>query len=331
MRDIWVKVLRLPMDAIGRDNSFLRIGRDSIRAIRLVNLARGAGLGLTVKNIFDDPWLSSMSATAVELDMDAAAEEEDAKRGQNKDGMAPFSLLGQHIHNMAQTLTSNSNLRRLSGISETDVVKDAYPCTQLQEGLLAARERQPGSFVLKTVYRLQKQIDLDRFKAAWELVVSVCASLRTRAAIVKGEAIQLAFKNDVVWKTDCKTEADLQSVLRTISKSRITYGSHLCQYALAQAEGSHYFVLFMHHSISNGWTIRLIMETLHEAYDNINIQPLRSFARFVNYARNLNEEAEIRYWKSQLQNAERAAFPSSALAPSTARSVTKSLNSAIDF
>jgi aryl carrier-like protein len=65
LQSLWSEILHIPKEAIGRDDSFLAIGGDSITAIRLMNAARSQGIAITVKDIFRDPRLSSMSAVAV--------------------------------------------------------------------------------------------------------------------------------------------------------------------------------------------------------------------------------------------------------------------------
>ena len=68
MHKLWMQVLNLPAESIGRDDSFLRLGGDSITAIQLVASAREAGISFTVKDIFDDPQLSAVAFKAIEAD-----------------------------------------------------------------------------------------------------------------------------------------------------------------------------------------------------------------------------------------------------------------------
>jgi aryl carrier-like protein len=49
---LWAEVLHLPVDSIGRDDSFFQLGGDSMVAMRLVGAARRAGTVLTVAGVF---------------------------------------------------------------------------------------------------------------------------------------------------------------------------------------------------------------------------------------------------------------------------------------
>ena len=64
MQQLWASILKVSADTIGRDDSFLQIGGDSISAIRLVLLARRHGIVLTVPSIFEDARLSRLATTA---------------------------------------------------------------------------------------------------------------------------------------------------------------------------------------------------------------------------------------------------------------------------
>ncbi|EFQ92826.1 hypothetical protein PTT_10009, partial [Pyrenophora teres f. teres 0-1] len=52
MQQLWARVLSLELDTIGLDDSFFRLGGDSIAAMKLVGEARGMGLQFSVADIF---------------------------------------------------------------------------------------------------------------------------------------------------------------------------------------------------------------------------------------------------------------------------------------
>nr|POF13527.1 nonribosomal peptide synthetase tes [Quercus suber] len=150
LRDVWAAVLGLPVDKIGRDDSFLQLGGDSISAIRLVRAAREAGLVLTVKDVFDDARLFSVAARAEEIKEDAQPQK-----------AAAFSLLSN-----VDAETVQDHVREQCGLSDHQAIEDAYPCTSLQDGLMALAAKQPGSYMAKWVYRVPAHIDLMRFRSA---------------------------------------------------------------------------------------------------------------------------------------------------------------------
>ncbi|KAH8672362.1 non-ribosomal peptide synthetase [Ilyonectria robusta] len=65
MQGLWADALSMDPDTITRDSSFFRIGGDSIRAMRLVGIARQKGYCLTVREIFKSPVLRDLACKVV--------------------------------------------------------------------------------------------------------------------------------------------------------------------------------------------------------------------------------------------------------------------------
>ena len=67
IQQLWASVLKVPPETIGREDSFLQIGGDSITAIRLVLLARRKGMTITMPSIFQNARLSHLAAMSQTL------------------------------------------------------------------------------------------------------------------------------------------------------------------------------------------------------------------------------------------------------------------------
>jgi acyl-CoA synthetase (AMP-forming)/AMP-acid ligase II/aryl carrier-like protein len=62
LQGLWADVLKLEPDSISREDSFFRLGGDSIGAMQLVGMTRQKGLSLTVRDIFQNPILGDLAA-----------------------------------------------------------------------------------------------------------------------------------------------------------------------------------------------------------------------------------------------------------------------------
>ncbi|KFX97278.1 hypothetical protein V490_02860 [Pseudogymnoascus sp. VKM F-3557] len=62
MQRLWSEVLEVELDSISIDDSFIRMGGDSIGMIRLVTVARQNGLSITIRDIFQNPILHELAA-----------------------------------------------------------------------------------------------------------------------------------------------------------------------------------------------------------------------------------------------------------------------------
>ncbi|UKZ76548.1 putative NRPS-like protein biosynthetic cluster [Trichoderma virens FT-333] len=131
------------------------------------------------------------------------------------------------------------------------------------------------------------------------------ANLRTRIVILESSAIQLVIKNGCHWN-------DEEKCLLPVHRQRsldIDYGLPLCDYSLIHHGGAKYFCLKLHHSIFDGWSLRLVMGTLQSIYDATDISPLYSYSRFIKYNLDMDHAASAQYWTAQLEGAKSAAFP----------------------
>lgn len=307
LQKIWAKILVLPVESIGRDDNFLRIGGDSINAIELVSAANDEGILITTDDIFRDPRLCALAEVATEM-----GDHEEAEH-------VPFSLLEGRV--------SKNSVEKAAPINYE--IEDAYPCTPLQEGLMALSERQPGSYIAKHTFKLLKTVDLDRFREAWEETMELCANLRTRIILADNIPIQVHVKDDVEWE---KSDGlSLRSFLRYAKTIRMTYNTRLCRYALVEDEGAHYFVWICHHTVFDGWTMRLVLGTLFTAYSEglgLNLQP---YARFIEHTLTANNDTAKEYWRSQLRGVNRATFPPTARPDLKKSKGTRILNKSLDF
>lgn len=164
---LWAEVLKLSADTVGAEDSFFRLGGDSISAMRLVTASRKRGVVLNVANVFAQPKLAEMATTAAVMSSKELTTQADLTA-------VPFELIEkgdrQRIINFAATEC---------GVFP-DAIEDIYPCSRLQEGLISLSTRDPGSYVAQPTYRLPSAIDIPRFKAAWNKVIAHEAILRTR-------------------------------------------------------------------------------------------------------------------------------------------------------
>ena len=73
----------------------------------------------------------------------------------------PFSLLGG-----LDLKAAIIEAARCCNVKEAQI-EDVYPCTPLQEELMAITRKNIGSQVISTVFELPETIDFSRLRAAW--------------------------------------------------------------------------------------------------------------------------------------------------------------------
>ncbi|KAH8810602.1 hypothetical protein F5884DRAFT_698551 [Xylogone sp. PMI_703] len=286
---LWAKVLSLPSGSIDANDHFFRLGGHSLAAMDLVGQAREQGLHLTVADVFSNPVLSEMALVAKEVSMQEMEDDPNA-----------FELLPLDLR---ATLISESAV--LCNVGK-DEVEDVYPCTPLQEGLMAISARTSGSYIAKHVFELPLSCDVQRLRDAWQVVFTANGILRTRIVEVHGGLYQVVLKNrDINWKlTD-----SLEHYLEDEEAKTMGLGQPLNRFAIIRETNRFYCVWTAHHSIYDGWSLSQVAKQVEQAYSNVPLSPTGSYSRFIRYIRQANIHEQESFWRQTLEGTERIAFP----------------------
>jgi len=292
LRDLWAQVLLIDSSTISADHSFFHLGGDSIAAMRLASVAPDAGISITVADIFRLPTLTEM-ATACTLDVIQASK------------ISRFELLGKDDLVVEKTLAAISNQYGF----DQHLFEDAYPCTPLQEGLMALSNKQTGVYMAQNVFKIPDGVDIDRLKAAWQEVVNTTEILRTRIihTEVSGSVQVVLKKADIEWAS----ATDLASYLAADKQKSVLFGEPLTRYALFKSSGTQYLVWTCHHSTYDGGSIPLVFNKLQHAYvggdpADVATTPINGF---IKYLMETDKTMERAFWQSELEGASPVNFP----------------------
>lgn len=293
---LWATTLNLGPDAVGADDSFFRLGGDSIGAMRLVTASRKEGVVLTVANIFAQPKLADMAATAVVLSSDelSAAPEPDA---------VPFELLPESARRRIIDFAASE-----CGVFP-DSIEDIYPCSRLQEGLIALSTKEPGAYVAETIYRLPQTADIDRFRQAWNKVIASEAILRTRIIYTEDCGfLQVVVRDSAEWQSI----ANLQDINETHRHLPAKHGGPLASYAIVgEGTSSPFFVWTAHHAVYDGWSLPALLCKVESCYHGTTHEPLASipYSRFIKYLSTVDAKQSDEFWTSTFEDIAAPQFP----------------------
>jgi amino acid adenylation domain-containing protein len=293
---MWEVVLRLSEDSIGAEDSFFRLGGDSIGAMKLVTASRKEGLVLNVASIFAHTKLSEMAASAVVLSS------EDVNAEPEPDTV-PFELISEEKRRLIIEFAASE-----CGVFP-DSVQDIYPCSRLQEGLIGASTKEPGSYVAETIYRLPHGTDIARFKEAWNKVIATEAILRTRIIYVQDQGfLQVVLRDGVEWHH----LTDLQDISEAHRHLPAKHGGALTTYAIVGEDtSSPFFVWTAHHAVYDGWSLPIMLNKVEEEYlrpskDELTTVP---YSRFVRYLSTVDAKASDQFWLSTFEDMSAPQFP----------------------
>ena len=291
MQGLWSKVLDVAPDLIGLDDNFFRLGGDSIAAMKLVGEARRMELHLTVADVFQNPTLTALASFQSHQSLGSV------------ETIAPFALLDEGA-DPAQVRTEAANSCNI----DPSLIKDIYPCSPLQEGLISlTSKKEEGDYIMQSTLELRPDIDEHAFKAAWEQVAQSTAALRTR--IVQNTQLgllQVVTADEIQW-----LEADgLQEYLASDKSLSMGLGDPLARYALITEKGKRWFVSTIHHALYDGWSIPRVIDAVTRTYHGIAVEERPGFNAFIKYLSQQDHEASTEYWQRTLADCQATLFPS---------------------
>ncbi|MCJ1350610.1 MAG: hypothetical protein MMC33_000591 [Icmadophila ericetorum] len=295
MQRFWALALGIPIDSIGADDNFFNLNGDSISAMRLVARARNEGYDLRVSDVFTNPRLSDLA-----LKIRSKAPKE-----QSASDNRPFELLGDSVDATAIRL----EVAAKCGIQDPSVVEDVYPCTPLQESMLAATIKDSRAFISMRLYRIPQGVDLGRFQAAWATVVARNRILRTRLVDLKSHGLnQAVVQGHSIWDIYSST----QSFLEDAWKENMGLGSRLTRWALIKEPHESRLVWIIHHTIYDGWILPVIEDEVKRVYfGQVLLAPRPDMRALVKYLLKQGKESSFAFWDQELKEGnESTVFPS---------------------
>ncbi|CAA9959672.1 hypothetical protein PTMSG1_03087 [Pyrenophora teres f. maculata] len=296
MQQLWARVLGIEPDNIGLDDSFFRLGGDSITAMKLVGDARKAGVQLSVADVFRYPKLAVLASSNFSLD----------SRNSSNDVIPAFSLLGEDV----DTTQIPRDIAVSCGI-DAGLVEDVYPCSPLQEGMMALSLKRSGGYVMQTVLELRADIDEAAFRAAWEQVVRSTATLRTR--IVQHRKLgllQAVVTEEIQWLE--KSGENVEEYLQKDKLVTMKLGDQLARYALVKEvhTGKRWMIWTIHHALYDGWSLPKILDAVTKTYQGSEVENPPGFHAFIKYLGQQDQDAAATYWQPAFAECQATPFPS---------------------
>ena len=292
LQGLWAQVLNIGIASISLNCSFFVLGGDSILAMKLVAAAREEGLLLTVADIFQKPRLGDLARAGIAV-----------KGVVELEAIPPFSLLPPH--------TEDAVRQAAAACCQVDEksIEDIYPCTSLQEGLIALTARQNGAYVGRNVLKLPETTDLKRFQTAWETVVANNSILRTRIVHTSSGSVQVVLKRaeGIQWLY----ATNVSEYLECDRSMHMTPGSSLARWAIiSPTNGVPSFIWTVHHALYDGWTFPMIADQFHQAYYEQPLQREVGYNIFIKYLSMQDHDEGRVFWQAQLAGARNSSvFP----------------------
>ncbi|MBZ4423289.1 non-ribosomal peptide synthetase, partial [Myxococcus sp. RHSTA-1-4] len=286
---LWSEVLR--QDKVGVRDDFFALGGHSLLATQLVSRVRESfQVELPLRELFESPTVAQLAQRIESARAISAGTQAPPLMRAPRDGAPPLSFAQQRLWFLEQL--------------------------------------EPGSTVynVPSAVRLTGALDVSAMERAFHELVRRHESLRTTFQVVGGAPVQVVdprgqARLDVVELSNLpEADREAEARRRTQEESQRPFdlerGPLLRTTLLKLSTQEHVLVLVMHHIISDGWSMGLLVQEiaqLYAAFSQARPSPLPELPlQYADYAVWQREwlsgdvlEAQLRYWKQQLEGAPR--------------------------
>jgi len=274
----------LGVERVGRHDHFFELGGHSLLAVQLMARVRQRlGLEVSLQGLFAHPVLEQFARLV--------------SRAQHS-GLPPLKAVER-----PEWLPLSFAQQRLWLITQMDSAASA-------------------AYHIPAALRLRGQLDRLALERALNRIVERHEALRTRFELVEGEPVQRIAPANVGFQLqqhDLREEADREEQVRYWSRQEAHAAFDLQQGPLIRgrllrvAEEEHVLLVTMHHIVSDGWSLGVLMRelsALYRAFCQGEDDPLPELSiQYADYAlwqrRWLDEtlQQQLLYWKQELEGA----------------------------
>ncbi|KAK8023283.1 Nonribosomal peptide synthetase 12 [Apiospora marii] len=331
----WAAVLSIPEGQIGRESSLLRLGADSVAAMRIASLCRRSGVLVTVATLLRSATLADAAAAGEWLpkfgnkggDNDSIPTDvgDDESLDSSKSSLVALSerqlvesenprvqVLSQHLVSMGIPVSG---------------VQSVLPCTSMQDGILFAQVKggeyendaywNTSRIKLSTADSHRDGVDPHRLAKAWQALCDAQPILRT------------FFLGSVSDPACAFQQVVLKDVAASISqgpvKSRLRPGADFPKPDFAPAQPPHhlhltrvsryvvYATIYINHALMDERSMAALGELLRQAYaDASALAPGPDLSEYVAWDR-CHRASAREYWTRYLSGVEPCLVPVSAM------------------
>ncbi|KAF1937772.1 acetyl-CoA synthetase-like protein [Clathrospora elynae] len=282
MQQLWARVLNIEPGSIGLDDCFLRLGGDSIAAMKLVGEARKQGLQLDSAHVFRQPKLAQMCITPRRPIVNST------------EPLPPFSLLPPTIKD---SIFCRGDL--LGAVQRKDVA-NILPTTHTQRMFINRGIKSPHEAFNYLLFDIGPDLDLQLLRDSCQRLLDYFPILRTQFTPFQGDVWQVVLLRphlpfitfNVSGPLSEETHAIcLQDIQNTDPLGLPTAFMLVCNKSIR-----HQLILRLSHAQYDGVCIPIIFDTLSALYKQETLPPAPpDFSAFLAHTRHQRTES-ARYW-----------------------------------
>ncbi|WP_235941328.1 non-ribosomal peptide synthetase [Paenibacillus puerhi] len=307
---VWSEVLGV--QRVGVHDSFLDLGGDSIKAIRIVSKLRKHGLRLDISALFQQESLQQISS-AITLNASEIESGNDDRIRQTPLEDWTYGLSVEELRVVKEKYEGE----------QACFIQAIYPLTPMQEGMLfhALWDSKSGAYFDQKSFIAEGELDIGLFQISFDQLVERYDSLRTaiehervktpKQIILAGRKASFRYEDLSALK-----ETDRAGYLEDFEAEDRERGFDLCEDSLIRMsvfklDRERYKVMVSsHHIVLDGWCRGIILQDflmIYSALSNghrLSLQEPASYASYIQWLERQSKEEAKEYWQAYVEGYE---------------------------
>lgn len=292
LRSAWSQALDVDQEEIEEASDFVELGGDSVKAIKLAEIARSHGIALDAEAIFTEPKFNRMLAATNQH------KEQVLEGGNDPSANAGTDL----IRTCAEAC----------GLS-ADQIEDVF-CESTKPAHYFATHQEDGAWLAQIVFELSSDLDVTTACRAFETIHARNHVFRSRFMFVDGKVQNVVTKMPVAWRQSVSLEDYKANDLAT----KVLRGQPAVRYGLVQESEKTYIIWTALQSVQDSWTRKLLYDDLEDFLkdpDGFLARPSRpTYKNHVYHVKQMDPQISKTFWDHYLAGLEQQRLPAQALA-----------------
>ncbi|KAK2757240.1 NRPS [Arachnomyces sp. PD_36] len=312
---LWGSALSISSDLVKRQDSFFRVGGDSIKAMKMASAAREEGLVLTVADVFRNPIFEDMLAvicsTNIMRPVHLGGKPEPKSRLQGVEQAVPSGVAS------CQTLSLSRGTDVDKGLVQGDIcpkigffkggISDVLPVTDFQSLSLTASLFESRWMLNYFYLEGSGVLDHKRLRESCSRVVDSFDILRTVFVCSGDRFYQVILKkvrpSIIVYETDTPLDVFTESLQQRDRDQGLRQGEQFTQFIVAKRAGTnqHRLLIRLSHAQYDGVCMSRILEAIKQGYEGSTLSPTLSFANYMRLMPSSITSEHYQYWTDLLR------------------------------
>jgi len=293
---LWSQILEVPIDTISREDSFFRLGGDSIKAMKLASAAREQEMALRVSDIFQAPAFTEMlniitansdapKAPALAQPAGHVTIETPTKDESDKSARPTQRPRARSAY---ETMQLDSDFLQRSICPQIGIFKgavaDLLPVTDFQAFSLTAQQFKSRWMLNYFFFEGNGPLDVRRLREACKRVLDTFDILRSVFVCAEGQFYQVVLKKMKVDLGIHDTEMELDDFVADLQQKDRDHppkhGEPFVKFAVVRKSGTnlHRILVRMSHAQYDGVCLWKLLDAIKQGYEGGTLPKTSSFA-----------------------------------------------------